>query len=144
LDRLFRQLGNLPGNFLLKSLRLEQAIEGSQHRSLTFSLEGCELKAESGILYRNGSTTAHQETNESKNGQKENEHVSRLFVFILFQVNLLQADGIMARRRVYTERNQSYSIRSWESNNGNPDRVDTGQDGKTEHWLNVTQLVFAA
>src|SRR5436853_430028 len=30
----------------------EQAIEGSQHRSLTFSLEGCELKAESSILYR--------------------------------------------------------------------------------------------
>jgi hypothetical protein len=41
----------------------EQAIEGSQHRSLTFSLEGCELKAESGILYRDASMTAHQESN---------------------------------------------------------------------------------
>ena len=68
----------------------EQAIEGSQHRSLTFSLEGCELKAESGILHRDSSMTAHQESNESKDGQKEAWHVSRLFVFILFQVNLLQ------------------------------------------------------
>ena len=77
----------------------EQAIEGSQHWSLTFSLEGCELKAESGILYRNGSVTVQQESNESKNRQKETWHVSRLFVFILFQVNLLQADGIMAKNR---------------------------------------------
>jgi len=69
----------------------------TQHRSLTFSLEGCELKAESGILYRNGCITAHQESNESKNRQKEAWHVSRLFVSILFQVNLLQADQIMAK-----------------------------------------------
>ena len=41
--------------------------------------------------------TAHQESNESKDGQKDDWHVSRLFVFILFQVNLLQADGIMAK-----------------------------------------------
>jgi hypothetical protein len=53
----------------------EQAIEGSQHRSLTFSLEGCELKAECGILYRNGAITAHQESNKSKNRQKEAWHV---------------------------------------------------------------------
>jgi hypothetical protein len=53
----------------------EQAIEGSQHRSLTFSLEGCELKAECGILYRNGAITAHQESNKSKNRQKEAWHI---------------------------------------------------------------------
>jgi hypothetical protein len=70
----------------------EQVIEGSQHRSLTLSLEGCELKAECGILYRNGCITAHQESTESKNRPKEAWHVSRLFVFILSQVNLLQAD----------------------------------------------------
>ena len=39
--------------------------------------------------------TAHQESNESKDAQKDAWHVSRLFAFILFQVNLLQADGIM-------------------------------------------------
>jgi hypothetical protein len=49
----------------------EQAIDGSQRRSFTFSLEGCELKAESGILYRNSSMAAHEESNESKNRQKE-------------------------------------------------------------------------
>jgi hypothetical protein len=50
----------------------EEPIKGSQYRSLTFSLEGCELKAESGILYRNGSIPAHQESNESESRQKEN------------------------------------------------------------------------
>ena len=89
----------------------EQAIEGSQHRSLTFSLEGCELKAESGILYRNGSITAHQESNESKNRQKEAWHVSQLFVFILFQVNLLQADQIMAKHRAIHDRNKAVAVR---------------------------------
>ena len=37
----------------------EQAIEGSQHRSLTFSLEGCELKAESGVFHRNHAQNGH-------------------------------------------------------------------------------------
>ena len=41
--------------------------------------------------------TAHQESNESKDAQEDDWHVSRLFVFVLFQVNLLQADGIMAK-----------------------------------------------
>jgi hypothetical protein len=41
--------------------------------------------------------TAHQESNESKNRQKEGYHVTRLFVFILFQVNVLQADRIMSK-----------------------------------------------
>jgi len=51
------------------------AIDGrSQHRALTLSPEGCELKAESGILHRNASMTAHQESNESKNRQKEAWH----------------------------------------------------------------------
>jgi hypothetical protein len=49
----------------------EQAIDGSQHWSFTFSLERCELKAESGILHRDSTWTAHQESNESKDGQKE-------------------------------------------------------------------------
>jgi hypothetical protein len=44
-------------------------------------LEGCELKAESGILHRNGSMTAHHESNESKDGQKDDWHVSRSSVF---------------------------------------------------------------
>lgn len=74
----------------------EEAIEASQHRSLPFSLEGRELKSESGVLHRDGPMTAHQESNESKDAQKEAWHVSRFFAFILFQVNLLQADGIMA------------------------------------------------
>jgi hypothetical protein len=43
--------------------------------------------------------TAHQESNESKDGQKDDWHVSRSSVFILFQVNLLQADGIMAKHK---------------------------------------------
>jgi hypothetical protein len=44
--------------------------------------------------------TAHQESNESKDAQKDAWHVSRLFVFILFHVNLLQADGTMAKDRL--------------------------------------------
>ena len=77
----------------------EKPIEGSQHRSLTFSLEGGELNAESGVLHRNGSMTAHEESKESKDAQKDDWHASRSSVFILFQVNLLQADGIMAKDR---------------------------------------------
>jgi hypothetical protein len=41
-------------------------IEGSQHGSLTFPLEGRKLNAESGILHRNALLTAHQESDESK------------------------------------------------------------------------------
>jgi hypothetical protein len=56
----------------------EEAIEGNQHRSLPFSLEGGELQAESGVLHRNGSMTAHEETNESKDTQKDDWHASRI------------------------------------------------------------------
>jgi hypothetical protein len=49
----------------------KQQVKGTQHRSLMFPLEGCELKAESAILHRNASMTAYQESNESKNRQKE-------------------------------------------------------------------------
>ena len=44
--------------------------------------------------------TAHQEPNESKDGQEKGWHVSRLFVFILSQVNRLQADRIMAKHKL--------------------------------------------
>jgi hypothetical protein len=47
--------------------------------------------------------TAHQESNESKDAQKDAWHVSRLFAFILFQVNLLQADGIMAKHSPWNQ-----------------------------------------
>jgi len=56
----------------------EEAIEGDQHRSLPFSLEGGELQAESGVLHRNGSMSAHEETNESKDTQKDDWHASRI------------------------------------------------------------------
>jgi len=41
--------------------------------------------------------TAHEESKESKDAQKDDWHASRSSVFILFEVNLLQADGIMAK-----------------------------------------------
>jgi hypothetical protein len=44
----------------------EPSIEGRQNRSFTFSPEGCELKAESGVLHSDCSMTVHQEPNESK------------------------------------------------------------------------------
>jgi hypothetical protein len=43
--------------------------------------------------------TAHEETNESKDTQKDDCMRPESSVFILFQVNLLQADGIMANNR---------------------------------------------
>jgi hypothetical protein len=98
--RLYVGQGGAPALPDQRQANPEEPIEGSQYRPLAFPLEGCELKAESGILHRNGSMTVHQESNESKDGQKDDWHVSRSSVFILFQVNLLQADGIMAKHRV--------------------------------------------
>jgi hypothetical protein len=49
----------------------EQSIESRQNRSFALPAEGCELQPESGILDSNGMVTAHQESNESKDGQKE-------------------------------------------------------------------------
>ena len=63
------------------------------------SLQCGELHPESCILDSNGLMSAHQESDESKDGQEKDWHGSRLFVFIPFQVNLLQADGILANDR---------------------------------------------
>ena len=49
--------------------------------------------------------TAHEESKESKDAQKDDWHASRSSVFILFQVNLLQADGIMAKDRIESKEN---------------------------------------
>jgi hypothetical protein len=46
---------------------------------------------------------AHAESNKSKDAQQADWHLSRLFVFIRFQVNLLNADGIMAKNS-YSQR----------------------------------------
>jgi hypothetical protein len=48
--------------------------------------------------------TAHEESKESKDAQKDDWHASRSSVFILFQVNLLQAAGIMAKDSIETKR----------------------------------------
>jgi hypothetical protein len=87
----------------------EKPIQGPQHRSLTFSLPGRELKAKGGVLNRNGLMPAHEESNKSK----DDWHVSRLFVFIRFQVNLLQADGIMAKNNELFGRVELRTITAW-------------------------------
>ena len=70
-------------------------------RSLALSQERCELQPESGILNSNGLVAAQQESNESKDGQKDDWHGSRLFVSIPLQVNPLQPDRIMAKHSLY-------------------------------------------
>src|SRR5438128_10438921 len=67
----------------------EQPIETGQHRSFPLSPEGSELQAESSVFDSNGLVSAQQETNESNHRQKKGWHVSRLFAFIRFEVNLL-------------------------------------------------------
>jgi hypothetical protein len=52
----------------------EPSIEGRQNRSFTFSLEGCELKAEGSVFHSDCSMTAHQEPNVSKGRQKKGWH----------------------------------------------------------------------
>jgi hypothetical protein len=54
------------------------------------------VKANSGLLHRDSPMTAHQESNESKDARKNAWHVSRLFAFIPFEANHLQADGTLA------------------------------------------------
>src|SRR3989442_6063016 len=75
----------------------EQPIETGQHRSFPLSPEGSELQAESSVFDSNGLVSAQQETNESNHRQKKGWHVSRLFAFIRFEVNLLWPDGVMAK-----------------------------------------------
>jgi hypothetical protein len=70
----------------------EQPIEGCQSRSLAHSLECRELQPEGSILHRDRPMAAQQESDESKDGQKQTWHVSRLFVSIPIHVKLL-ADG---------------------------------------------------
>jgi len=77
----------------------EQPIETAQHRSFPLSPEGSELQAESSVFDSNGLVSAQQETNESNHRQKKGWHVSRLFAFIRFEVNLLWPDGVMAKDR---------------------------------------------
>jgi len=48
--------------------------------------------------------TAHQESNKSKNRQKEDWHVSRFFVLILFPVNLLKAEGFMTKHSLLSRK----------------------------------------
>jgi hypothetical protein len=57
------------------------------------SVQNRELQPEGGILHCNGPVAAQQESNESKDGQNEAWHVSRLFVFISF----LHTDVILAK-----------------------------------------------
>src|SRR5439155_13558538 len=77
----------------------EQPIETGQHRSFPLSPEGSELQVESSVFDSNGLVSAQQETNESNHRQKKGWHVSRLFAFIRFEVNLLWPDGVMAKDR---------------------------------------------
>src|SRR5215472_15409683 len=42
------------------------SIDGGQNRALPFSLEGCELEAECGILESDGLVTAHQQPEETE------------------------------------------------------------------------------
>jgi len=88
-----------PGAPNARQTHPEQPIKRGQHRSFPLSPEGCELQAESSILDSNGLVSAQQETNESNHRQKKCWHVSRLFAFICFEVNLLWPDGVMARDR---------------------------------------------
>ena len=61
---------------------------------------GCrELQPEGGILNSKRLVAAQQEANESKDGQNEDWHGSRLFVAIPLRVNLLTPDRIMANNR---------------------------------------------
>ena len=77
----------------------EEPIEECQHRSFPLSPKGGELEPERSVLDRDGLVTAQQESNESYYRQKKGWQVSRLFAFIRFEVNLLRADGIMAKDR---------------------------------------------
>jgi hypothetical protein len=56
---------------------------------------------------------AHEESNKSKDAQQDDWHVSRLFVFIRFQVNLLKADGIMAKNKELFGRVELRTITAW-------------------------------
>src|SRR5205809_5387581 len=84
----------------------EQPIETAQHRSFPLSPEGSELQAESSVFDSNGLVSAQQETNESNHRQKKGWHVSRLFAFIRFEVNLLWPDGVMAKDRCFSRYTQ--------------------------------------
>jgi hypothetical protein len=77
----------------------KQPIEPGQHWSFPLSPKGGELQPECSVLDGNGLVTAQQESNESNHRQKEGWHVPSLFVLILFPVNSLLADGIMAMNR---------------------------------------------
>ncbi len=77
----------------------EQPIEGGKHRSFALAPEGCELQSERSVFNGNSLVAAQQESSESNHRQKNAWHVYRLFAFIRCEVNLLGADGVMAKDR---------------------------------------------
>jgi hypothetical protein len=52
----------------------KQPVEGSQNWSFPLALEGGELKAESGVLYRDSGMPAEEESRETKQQQDESRH----------------------------------------------------------------------
>jgi len=74
----------------------EQSVEGSQNGSSPFSLEGCELKAESRILHRDGRMTAEGESRETKQEQDKGWHEPRFLDYIVMKGKLLPENRILA------------------------------------------------